>query len=223
MHDIPRRRSTVLKARTDAIEVFETTPLPSEPVNGILLDDRLVSEAREAGYRAGFDAGYQAGHDEGLQAAAISVQQAEAVRAAQLQPALAALDLAVQRFDAEQSVAFAQVEDSIATAAFLLTEALLGRELALASSPGRDAIARALRLAPERLDVTISLNPDDLATVETGDDLAPGRHVTLVPDPTLASGDARVAVGACRIEAILADAVERVRAALEVPQPGPPA
>jgi flagellar assembly protein FliH len=213
------RRSSVLKACTDTIQVFETTALPSEPVNGILLDDRLVSEAREAGFQAGFDAGYEAGHTEGLQAAAVSVQQAEAVRAAQLQPAIVALQQAAERFDTEQGAAFAQVEDAIATAAFLLTEALLGRELALAASPGRDAIARALRLAPERLAVTISLSPADLATIRDTGDIAPGRDVTLVADPALAPGDARVDVGACRIEAILADAVERVRAALEVPTP----
>jgi flagellar assembly protein FliH len=215
--EVARPRSTVLKSRTETVQVFETTPLPSEPVNGILLDDRLVSEAREAGFRAGFDAGYEAGHGEGLQAAAISVQHAEAERAAQLQPALVALQQAAEHFDAEQGAAFTQVEDAIATAAFLLTEALLGRELALSASPGRDAIARALRLAPERLAVTISLNPLDLATVGDAGGVAPGRDVTMLPDPAIAPGDARVEVGACRIDSILADAVERVRVALEVP------
>ncbi len=210
------RRSAVLKAYSQPVQAFETAVLPSQSTAGVLVDDALVSDAREAGFREGFDAGYAAGHSEGMQAAAFEAQQAQAERAARLRPALQALELAATRFDAEQGRAFAYVEDALASAAFALLQALLGRELALAANPGHDAVARALALAPERLPVRIHLSPQDVETIGDAAQLAPGRDVTLVPDPSLAPGDARVEAGSCRVDAILADAVDRVRVALGV-------
>jgi flagellar assembly protein FliH len=208
------RRSTVLKSYSRPVQPFETAVLPSQSTATAVVDDALVSDAREAGFREGFDAGYTAGHTEGMQAAAFEAQQAEAERAARLQPALQALEAAAARFDAEQGRAFTDVEDALAAASFALLHALLGRELALATAPGRDAVARALALAPERLPVRIHLNPEDAATITDAAQLAPGRDVTIVPDPALAPGDARVEVGSSRVDAILGDAVERVRVAL---------
>lgn len=208
------RRSTVLKSYSRPVQPFETAVLPSQSTATAVVDDALVSDAREAGFREGFDAGYTAGHTEGMQAAAFEAQQAEAERAARLQPALQALEAAAAHFDAEQGRAFTDVEDALAAASFALLHALLGRELALATDPGPDAVARALALAPERLPVRIHLNPEDAATITDVAQLAPGRDVTVVPDPSLTSGDARVEVGSSRVDAILGDAVERVRIAL---------
>lgn len=208
------RRSTVLKSYSRPVQPFETAVLPSQSSAAAVVDDALVSDAREAGFREGFDAGYTAGHSEGLQAAAFEAQHAEAERAARLQPALQALEAAVAQFDTEQGRAFADVEDALAAAAFALLHALLGRELALATNPGHDAVARALALAPERLPVRIHLHPQDAATITDAAQLAPGRDVTVVPDASLAPGDARVEVGSSRVDAILADAIARVGVAL---------
>jgi flagellar assembly protein FliH len=95
-----------------------------------------------------------------------------------------------------------------------IAEGLLGHELRHADARGRDAIARALALAPEAGLVVARLHPDDLAGLPEPENLFPGRDVRVVADSTLNPGDAIVDVGACRVDARLGEALERVREVL---------
>src|SRR3989442_1333917 len=57
------------------------------------------------------------------------------------------------------------LEQAALRTAFALAEAILGRELAVATEPGREAIARVLTVAPGGRPVTVRLNPYDHATL----------------------------------------------------------
>jgi flagellar assembly protein FliH len=101
-----------------------------------------------------------------------------------------------------------------AGAAFTLAEAVVGRELALAVNPGRDAVARALALSPDGVELTLRLNPDDAAVLDA-DSLPAGRAVTVIADATLAAGDCVADAGWSHIDARIGTALDRVRAVLE--------
>ena len=77
--------------------------------------------------------------------------------------ATAALGAAVRRLE-EAAVPVAEdVRDTCSTAVVTLVEDLLGRELALADSPGLDALRRAMTLCPDDAPAVVRLHPDDLA------------------------------------------------------------
>ncbi len=209
------RRSRVVRAAdsTDIMSAqLDERTLPSSNLGGLQIDQRIVdgvmAQARSNGYATGLE--------EGLAAADAQVQRAEQDRWDHIRSAAAALNRSAEQFETAQATAFRDIEDALATAAFLLTEALLGRELAAASTPGRDAVARALRLAPERLPANVYLNPDDADAIGDISQLAPGRSLEIIKDPSIAPGDCRVAVARMVIDATLHNAVERAREALEL-------
>lgn len=209
------RRSRVVRAAdsTDIMSAqLDERTLPSSNLGGLQIDQRIVdgvmAQARSNGYATGLE--------EGLAAADAQVQRAEQDRWDHIRSAAAALNRSAEQFETAQAAAFRDIEDALATAAFLLTEALLGRELATASTPGRDAVARAMRLAPERLPANVYLNPNDADAIGDISQLAPGRSLEIIKDPTIAPGDCRVAVARTVIDATLHNAVERAREALEL-------
>jgi flagellar assembly protein FliH len=179
--------------------------------------DRLRTQAHAEGFAAG--------HAEGLVAAGSVVAQAEQAateRLAEVQArwerrlasATAALGAAVARLD-EASVPVAEeVRDSVLTAVVTLVEDLLGRELAVAESPGLDAVARALSLCPGDAPVVVRVHPDDLAEIpaEALDGLPD--TVTVLGDPAVERAGAVAQTGPRRIDAQLGAALERVQAVL---------
>jgi flagellar assembly protein FliH len=115
---------------------------------------------------------------------------------------------------AREATAFADIEDQVVAAAVRIAEVIVGRELAQPDDHGRDAIARALALAPVHGDVTVRLHPADIAVMGDPASLAPGRVLVIVPDPSLTPGDCIVAVASCRIDARVGAALERAREVL---------
>ncbi len=99
-------------------------------------------------------------------------------------------------------------------AAMQIAEVIVGHVLADPDGRGRDAIARALALAPVHGDVTARLHPADIAVLGDPDDLAPGRVLVIVPDPSLSPGDCVVDVASCRVDARVSAAIERAREVL---------
>jgi flagellar assembly protein FliH len=174
------------------------------------VDPRVLEEARADAARRG----YADGHRAGVAAAAEEAARAAAARDAAVERTLEAVAGTVEAFVARQGEALAALEDQLAGAALELAEAILGRELALAEAPGRDAIARAMQLAGEARQATVRLHPADVATLGQVEGIAPGRELTVVADPAVEPGGCLLEAGATRVDARLGSALERVREVL---------
>src|SRR3954469_1805610 len=122
--------------------------------------ERLREDARREGWAAG--------HAEGLVAAGQVVAAAERAaeqRLAEVQArwerrlasATAAMGAAVERLDAAATPVVDELRDSILDAVLILVGDLLGRELAMAASPGLNALRRALTLCPIDVPVVVRL------------------------------------------------------------------
>lgn len=184
--------------------------------------DEVVDEAYAAGYEAGYVEGYNegkaVGHADGYQAgnerAAAAALQAATERDTRLREALAALTTAAEQCNARQAASIADMERTIVDAVFDLAQTLLGRELSATRTPGRDALARALSMVRDHGNVTARLHPDDIETIGDLAELAPGRVITIVPDPNVEPAGCVLEAGAMRVDAQLGPALERAKRAL---------
>jgi flagellar assembly protein FliH len=154
------------------------------------------------------DAGYQAGYAEGLAAGRAAAGAEARAAGARLERATSAVVAAAAGLARRQALELAGLEDTIATAAFELAAAVVGRELQLSVSPGADALARALALAPSGVAAVARLHPDDAASVSAPD------FVRVLSDPAVEPGGCVLEAGDCRIDAQLGPALARARAAL---------
>jgi flagellar assembly protein FliH len=181
------------------------------------LTDQLKAEARAAGYAAGWSEGRRAAELTAREAREAFAVESAAITAAQEATArrvLGALASAVDRFEERATPAVEHMQRQLVDAAFALAEEFVGRELAAAAEPGRDAIARALALAPAGRSAVARLNPTDAAGLP-GTTMVDGREVVVVADPALAPGDAIVECDASTIESRVAGALDRARQALD--------
>src|SRR3954452_189343 len=192
---------------------------PSPRLGDVYADQlgRLREEARRAGWAAG--------HAEGLVAAQQVVAAAErageerlaAVQARwerRLASATAAMGAAAERLDAAAAPGVDELHDSILDSIVVLVGDLLGRELAMASSAGLDALQRALSLCPDDVPVVVRLHPDDLAEVPADALAGLPASVTVRGDDTVERAGAVAEAGTQRVDAQLSAAVERVRQVL---------
>lgn len=163
----------------------------------------VVTAASEAGYADGVQRGY----DDGRRTAADDSRN-------DLAFALTALHAAIEDLHRRDAVGLAQLAEETVDLALAIATAVLGRELDTAVDPGRDALVRALAMAPDRGDAVARLHPDDLARLGTIDDATGGRDVQLVADHRVERGGCVLDVGAARIDAQMGPAIERVRAEL---------
>ena len=165
---------------------------------------------RQEATRVGYDDGYQAG-----QAAAADEMRAHRNTATvRAETALSALERAAAELAAVADVTVADVEQRITDVAVSIAEAILGRELAACDAPARDAVTRALQLAPPRIDALARLHPSDVSTIGDLATIAPDRVVAVVGDDSVEPGGCVLEVGACRIDAQIAPALQRVREVL---------
>lgn len=175
--------------------------------------------ARSEGYAAGWAQGAKAVRATLLQHAAQAEQagaRVEEERAAQLRSAVSALTNAADSLDRRSAAVTSDIETSLVQAAFDIAQVILARELHVATEPGMDAVRRALAVAPTGDAVRVRLNPHDASTLAAENITLSGRDVQLLPDPSIARGDALAECGATRIDASVAAAVQRVKQVLEL-------
>lgn len=165
--------------------------------------EQLVA-AREEGY----ESGYRAGREE----AAHSV---EAERVAKLSELARAVERAVADMATARNDAIATVAREAVDLAFELAEAILQRELAASTSAAKEAVARAVDLAPSGQDMVVRFHPDDALDPGELAALLPDVAVTVVADPAVEAGGCIVDVGPARIDAQIGTALERARALIE--------
>ena len=199
-------RGRVLQAGDVTVRNADLGTVTARPARGIVVSAELVESAKQDGYVHGHDEGYADGYQQGIAAA-----EGHANLLGQLVQRLAA---AADELSAREATARADIEDQVVATALQIAEVLIGHELAQPDGRGRDAIARALALAPERGHVTARLHPADIAVIDPAAMLV-GRTIDIVSDPTLAPGDCIVDVGACRVDARIGPALERAREVLE--------
>ncbi|NYJ06333.1 FliH/SctL family protein [Petropleomorpha daqingensis] len=221
------RRATIRRAADQPVPPAE---LPSDAAVSNRPSFRLgdvyaeeLDRLREQAHAEGF----AAGHAEGMTAAESVVAETEraaAERLAEVQArwerrlvsATAALGAAADRLDEAALPIAEDIRDSILTAVVTLVEDLLGRELALAESPGLDALRRALTFVPTETPAVVRLHPDDLAEVPAEALAALPATISVVADAAIERAGAVAECGPQRIDAQLGAALERVQAVLAV-------
>src|SRR3954470_13518307 len=220
------RRTAIRRAADQAVPPAEIpeAAAPSRP--SFRLGDVYAEELERLREQAHAE-GFAAGHAEGLTAAegvVAETERAAAERVAEVRArwerrlvsATAALGAAAARLDEAALPIAEDIRDSILTAVLTLVEDLLGRELALAESPGLDALRRALTLVPTEAPVVLRLHPDDLGEVPAEALAALPDTITVVSDASIERAGAVAECGPQRIDAQLGAALERVQAVLAV-------
>ena len=173
-------------------------------------------QARLRGYADGHAEGYRAA----LAAAAVANAEADAARAEREAESARSVDDAVRALQAAAR-ALAERERELTGAARAqvfaraveLAEVILGAELADGDASATAALRRATAAAGASEAHEIRLNPDDLAVLDRLG--APTAGLVLVPDVTLARGDAVVAREDGLVDARIGAALERARRAVE--------
>lgn len=179
-----------------------------------VVDPAALADALAEGYEDGRAEGHAAGYEAGRAAALLEGAQQRDEHEIAVSRAVAALAAAADELRTRRDETVAALESALVSGALELAEAVVGRELALAVSPGRDALVRALRLAEGTEAVVARLHPDDLATVGDQADLAPGRDLSVVADPSVGRGGCLLQIGDGCVDASLGAALERVRQVL---------
>jgi flagellar assembly protein FliH len=186
----------------------------------------MTKRVRDVARATGYAEGWSQGHCAALGTAraiheqhAASARLAERHRDASLRRAIDAVANAATALERHTAVDVSLLEDLVLRTALQIAELILGEHLTTSADPGREALHRAMDLVPPDGPVTVRLNPDDYYVL-TGshapeyEQVHEGRHVTVLPDPGLQSGDATAHCAATTVDARLASAVERVRVAL---------
>jgi len=197
---------------------FGSSSVLGDPVTEATLH-QLAERSRDAARAQGFASGWA----EGLRASAQRGTTAydEQTRALQhrsdtllaaQRSALSALQDAVGRCAETTSALHAELTAAAVDLALQIAEAVLDRELEVATDPGADALRRALVRVPVDVPVTVRLHPADLDVLDRH--VVAARAVTFLADATLTRGDAVVESAEGIVDAGIAAALARVREVL---------
>ena len=165
--------------------------------------DRAAKQAREEAHAAGYADGYAAG----MGAARTEVRD-------EVSKAVNALHAAAAELAERDAAGLANMTTVAIELAVSIAEAVLQREITTSVMAGRQALARALSVAPNRGEIDAHLHPLDIDAIGNTAELAPGRDLRLVSDASVERGGCVLHVGAARIDAQLGTALARVRAEL---------
>lgn len=188
---------------------------PAAPLVMVAFDRDLaeplpaVRAAAADAYRDGFEAGVREGSKQladHQRADHLALQEAGRHVAAAVEKAGASVTADLRSLDHEHAAAVVSI-------AIVLAEAVLGRDVSTSTRRACDAVERAMSavLAEPGANPIAHLHPGDAALLAAGD-LPP--NVTVVSDPSIASGDCILRVGDRSIDARLRTALERAGAAL---------
>ncbi|MER7002608.1 FliH/SctL family protein [Dactylosporangium sp. NPDC000555] len=205
------RAGTAPSARFDVDLRERETPPPG-------LVARWRAEAEATGYAAGWAQGVREAREAAVAAAAHAATEAARVAETHrlsVERALQAIGGAADALEGRAVTAARDIEDEIVSTALAIAEAVLARELRTAAEPGREALTRALALAPSSSPVTVRLNPADRLTIGRTELVMDGRTVSIVDDPSLRPGDAVALSGATTVDARLGPALDRIREVLQ--------
>lgn len=176
---------------------------------------RIEEQARAAGHAAGYAAGASAARADAQVAREMAdhraAQELES-GALKISRALSVLNATSAALDARTVPVLETVEHQLAAAAVEIAEALIGRELSTGEDSARAALHRALNPEAPAPVHTVRMNPADLASLS--DEVRAGAAADLVPDASLAPGDAVAEYPAGILDARLSTAVARFKAAL---------
>lgn len=198
----PLPMASVVAPRGTVVQV-EPPPGPPGTPKGPTLDEQLA-EARRAGYLAGRE-----------EALGDALLQAEQERAAALRAISSSLSEACRSLTRERHALVQEVVGEAVDLAFELLEALVSHELEQDDSPVRSAVTRALSMVPEGEDVRVRVNPEIPLSAAELASLGEGNAILLLKDPAVEATGCIVEAGACRIDAQIGPAMERVRSVLE--------
>lgn len=158
--------------------------------------------------------------EEGRRAGAAEVRSSvETARAAMARRTAMQLEEASRQVAALRAQVVDEVVNDLSGLVVDLAEVLVGRELAMGESAAREAIARALALAPVGPELVVSVHPDCGLEDDDIAGAAVGRHVTILRDPSIDLHGCRILAGGCQIDAQIPAALERVRAAVDALRP----
>jgi flagellar assembly protein FliH len=195
------RAGTVTAASFRTVKELQAATADEEFLSGVA--DDLARQGYLDGHEQGAIEGYRTGREQAVQEVA-----------ARMGSALGALTAAARQLAAADAVALAELDREIAGFAVDVAGTVIGHELAATTDAGAEAVARAIALAPDRGDIVARLHPADVATLGDVEGLAPGRAVTFVADPSVQPGGCVLDIGACRVDAQLGSALDRVREVL---------
>lgn len=180
--------------------------------------DRARARAQAAGYLDGWTRGVRAAEARAeLMAERDRAEKAEAQARARAdrERAITAVEAAATALERRTVPVAGELEHLVVSAALEIAESVIGHALRDDELRAPAALARTLALAPEGEDVAVRMHPEDITLLGPGRDGSDGRRrVTLVPDATLAPGDAVAVCNATEIDGRLAAAIERVKAVL---------
>jgi flagellar assembly protein FliH len=175
--------------------------------------EQARDEARARGYAEGHDQGMTDGLAQAHEQAQAEVQALEERFQRELgelgDVVRTMLDGIDERCDEVGDQLAAQVVDL----ALEVAEAVIGREVSVATDPGADAVARCIEMVPGTGTLVVRLHPDDVALFDTLPGLD-GRELVVAADPSLERGDAIVSADQVTIDARLSTSLERVAEAL---------
>lgn len=183
-------------------ELAATVPAASGEIATVSPAERAaeLEQARREGFERGLAEGREAGRREAIEAARPDVAFA-----------LTALTEAIEDLHRRDNVAAARIAEETIDLALTIAEAVIGRELQIGTGIGRDALVRAMTVAPDRGEAVARMHPLDVATLRGTDNVVAGRAIEIVADDTVERGGAIVTVGATTIDAQLGAALDRVR------------
>lgn len=177
--------------------------------------DRADADNRAAGHAAGYAAGLRAaGAELAGQRAALDAEHRAALLhdAARTDRAIAVLAAAARALDSRLLPIVTDAQDAIAASALDLAETIIGVELADGEGSAKAALTRALAVVDPAVITTVRMNPLDLGVLDDAVRAASG--VSFTADASIARGDAIADLPLGYLDARIATAVARARAAM---------